>query len=74
MDITITDVFDELADSVFALRGIKVLLRSLANDTNDSNMTNALNLLSNDVENVEAKLDTVLKKQIQNNKEDSSTL
>ena len=49
MDTTITDVFDELADSVFALRGIKVLLRSLANGITDSNITNALNHLSNDV-------------------------
>ena len=58
-----TDVFDVLSDSVFALRGIKVLLSTLADRNNDSDMRNALTLLSNDVAGVEEKIDGVLRNQ-----------
>ncbi len=57
-----SNTFDTLSDSVFALRGIKVLLTTLANGNNDSDMRNALTLLSNDVAGVEEKIDSVLRR------------
>ncbi len=60
-----SDTFDILSDSVFALCGIKVLLSSLANDSNDSDMRNALTLLANDIAGVEEKIDGVLRNQTQ---------
>ena len=59
----ISRTIDVLSDSVFSLRGIRVLLTILADNTNDHEKRSVLDLLAKDVAIVESKIDILLRYQ-----------
>ena len=62
---------DVLSDSVFSLRGIRVLLTILADNTNDHEKRYVLDLLAKDVALVESKIDILLRYQSREKEQDN---